>query len=222
MFCVCCQCFAVNNVSFRVSTSLCTWNIAAPSHEDTVIKFMCATSNRARVNNCPMCQGRSNSIQATKHFCTDTTATTCNENLNYRPTFFKYFGCHFIGRGHDLPHWMHLENRDLQIWYELFKIRTRWFISLKRKFIPMIFIGYCTWHWLSVGLYLNGASLLPTQLTIVLVGCIVKLQSWQNRLWRVPSHANSCNCQILIKANISRHFQNQYCHISGEIALGYE
>ena len=34
------------------------------------------------------------------------------------------YGCPFIAKGHDSQHMTHLENKDLGIWYELFK--TRW------------------------------------------------------------------------------------------------
>ena len=88
-------------------------------------------NKHACVNNFPL-------FQATRHNgqWKPTTAHTRSDHKgnNVRwifltQTFSKYHDCHFIGRGYESPHMMHLENTDMGIWYELFQIKLRFFIK---------------------------------------------------------------------------------------------
>ena len=59
----------------------------------------------------------------TAHTCTDHNGNNGRRTFVFlTQTFGKWYECHFIERGNESPHKMHLENRDLKIWNSCSKV----------------------------------------------------------------------------------------------------
>ena len=123
-------CSVPNDVWFGVSTPL---NTEICRHNDLIyvrhltIAFVSTTSH---------CSKRDVTIisgsQATLHTRIPiTTVAMCDESLRLRfwQTSCTWYVCHFIQREFLSSYIIHLENRDLRIWNELFQNKVRLFIK---------------------------------------------------------------------------------------------